>query len=173
MGDCAKSPSAVPSADFGRTVARSAVCHLRTLSRPRSSSMQAVISSPAGRFDDLVKVAQISIEPATEAQARVTREAYRDFGKGSAHPEKLNFGDCFAMRLQRPKVSRCCSKATNSHTLIPSPRAVTAGRSADRVEQKSHTSLIAIIEKTTIDCIFGRTKPKYLIFSMGGSLETR
>jgi hypothetical protein len=30
--------------------------------------MQAVIPSPAGRFDDLVKVAQISIEPATEAQ---------------------------------------------------------------------------------------------------------
>src|SRR3954447_10196804 len=34
------------------------------------------------RFDDLVKEAQIAIEPVTEAQARVAREAYRDFGKG-------------------------------------------------------------------------------------------
>jgi ribonuclease VapC len=48
------------------------------------------------RFDDLLNEAQIAIEPVTEAQARVAREAYRDFGKGSRHPAKLNFGDCFA-----------------------------------------------------------------------------
>jgi ribonuclease VapC len=48
------------------------------------------------RFDDLVNEAQIAIEPVTEAQARVAREAYRDFGRGSRHPAKLNFGDCFA-----------------------------------------------------------------------------
>jgi ribonuclease VapC len=52
------------------------------------------IASP--RFDDLVKEAQIVVEPVTEAQARIAREAYRDFGKGSGHPAKLNFGDCFA-----------------------------------------------------------------------------
>ena len=48
------------------------------------------------RFDDLVKEARIVIEPVSEAQARIAREAYRDFGKGSGHPAKLNFGDCFA-----------------------------------------------------------------------------
>jgi ribonuclease VapC len=53
------------------------------------------------RFDDLVKEAQIVIEPVTEAQARIAREAYRDFGKGSAHPAKLNFGDCFAYALAK------------------------------------------------------------------------
>jgi ribonuclease VapC len=53
------------------------------------------------RFDDLVNEARIAIEPVTEAQARIAREAYRDFGKGSGHPAKLNFGDCFAYALAK------------------------------------------------------------------------
>ena len=53
------------------------------------------------RFDDLIQEAQIIIEPVTEVQARIAREAYRDFGKGSGHPAKLNFGDCFAYALAR------------------------------------------------------------------------
>ena len=55
------------------------------------------------RFDDLIKEAQITIEPVTEAQARIAREAYRDFGKGSGHPAQLNFGDCFAYALAKAK----------------------------------------------------------------------
>src|SRR5437762_13440683 len=53
------------------------------------------------RFDDLIKEAHIAIEPVTEVQTRIAREAYRDFGKGSGHPAKLNFGDCFAYALAR------------------------------------------------------------------------
>ena len=53
------------------------------------------------RFDDLLKEAQLVIEPVTEAQAKMAREAYRDFGRGSGHPAKLNFGDCFAYALSR------------------------------------------------------------------------
>jgi ribonuclease VapC len=53
------------------------------------------------RFDDLIKEAQISVEPVTEAQARIAREAYRDFGKASGHPARLNFGDCFAYALAK------------------------------------------------------------------------
>ena len=53
------------------------------------------------RFDDLVREAQLVIEPVTEAQARVAREAYRDFGRGSGHRAKLNFGDCFAYALAK------------------------------------------------------------------------
>jgi ribonuclease VapC len=48
-----------------------------------------------------MKEAQIIIEPVTEAQARIAREAYRDFGKGSGHPARLNFGDCFAYALAK------------------------------------------------------------------------
>lgn len=53
------------------------------------------------RFDDLLKEAQIIIEPVTEKQARIARDAYRDFGKGSGHKAQLNFGDCFAYALAK------------------------------------------------------------------------
>jgi len=53
------------------------------------------------RFDDLLREAQLIIETVTEAQARIAREAYRDFGKGSRHPAGLNFGDCFAYALAK------------------------------------------------------------------------
>jgi ribonuclease VapC len=53
------------------------------------------------RLDDLLRVGDIAIEPVTEEQARLGREAYRDFGKGSGHPAQLNFGDCFAYALAK------------------------------------------------------------------------
>ena len=53
------------------------------------------------RFDDFIREANISIEPVTEIQAQIARNAYRDFGKGSGHPAKLNFGDCFAYALAK------------------------------------------------------------------------
>ena len=53
------------------------------------------------RVDEPFKIAQISIESVTEAHAQIARDAYRDFGKGSGHPAKLNFGDCFAYALAK------------------------------------------------------------------------
>jgi len=53
------------------------------------------------RFDDLFREAELIIERVTEGQARIAREAYRDFGKGSGHPAGLNFGDCFAYALAK------------------------------------------------------------------------
>ena len=61
------------------------------------------------RFDDLLREARFVIEPVTEAQAHIAREAYRDFGRGSGHPARLNFGDCFAYAL---------AKATNEPLLF-------------------------------------------------------
>ena len=55
------------------------------------------------RFDELVREAELQIEPVTEAHARIAREAYRDFGKGSGHRASLNFGDCFAYALAKAK----------------------------------------------------------------------
>jgi ribonuclease VapC len=51
------------------------------------------------RVDELLQVAGIVIEPVTVEQARRAREAYRDFGRGSGHPARLNFGDCFSYAL--------------------------------------------------------------------------
>jgi ribonuclease VapC len=38
------------------------------------------------RLDDFMAEAEILIEPVTADQTRIGREAYRDFGKGSAIP---------------------------------------------------------------------------------------
>lgn len=53
------------------------------------------------RLDDLIKEAPLSILPFTEAQAKLARAAYQDYGKGSGHPARLNFGDCFAYALAK------------------------------------------------------------------------
>ncbi|MFZ3341149.1 MAG: type II toxin-antitoxin system VapC family toxin [Terriglobales bacterium] len=55
------------------------------------------------RFDELLREANVVIEPVSENQARIARAAYRDFGKGSGHPARLNFGDCFAYALAKAK----------------------------------------------------------------------
>ncbi|MBX9719854.1 MAG: type II toxin-antitoxin system VapC family toxin [Candidatus Obscuribacterales bacterium] len=64
------------------------------------SSKDPIISR---RFDEFIKEAHFLIEPVTDTQARVAREAYKDFSKGSGHPAKLNFGDCFAYALAKVK----------------------------------------------------------------------
>lgn len=53
------------------------------------------------KFDALLQQFAIRIEVVTESQAQIARSAYRDFGKGSGHPAKLNFGDCFAYALAK------------------------------------------------------------------------
>jgi len=46
--------------------------------------------------DDLVQAYGVTIEPFGVDEARVAREAYRDFGRGSGHPAQLNLGDTFS-----------------------------------------------------------------------------
>ena len=55
------------------------------------------------RVDNLIRQAGIVIEPITEQQARIARNAYRDFGKGTGHKAGLNFGDCFAYALAKDR----------------------------------------------------------------------
>jgi ribonuclease VapC len=52
-------------------------------------------------LDDLLALGEIDVQPVTEHQARIARQAYRDFGKGSRHPAQLNFGDCFSYALAK------------------------------------------------------------------------
>ena len=54
-------------------------------------------------FDELIERFKIVIEPVTAAQAKIARQAYRDFGRGSGHRANLNFGDCFTYALAREK----------------------------------------------------------------------
>ncbi|MBX9814417.1 MAG: ribonuclease [Proteobacteria bacterium SG_bin5] len=56
-------------------------------------------SRASANLDALIGRLRITIEPVTPEQARIARQAYRDFGKGSGHPAQLNYGDCFAYAL--------------------------------------------------------------------------
>ncbi|MBA3309336.1 MAG: type II toxin-antitoxin system VapC family toxin [Nocardioidaceae bacterium] len=51
------------------------------------------------RLDELIRALGIEIVDTTAEHARIARAAYHDFGKGSGHPAKLNYGDCFAYAL--------------------------------------------------------------------------
>ncbi len=53
------------------------------------------------RLDEVVAKSNLSIEAVTAEQAHIARAAYRDFGKGSGDPARLNFGDCFAYALAK------------------------------------------------------------------------
>jgi len=50
-------------------------------------------------FEELLDTSGVTLEPVTAGQARVAREAYRRYGRGSGHPAELNYGDCFAYAL--------------------------------------------------------------------------
>jgi ribonuclease VapC len=60
-------------------------------------------ASPVGPAPTTRRSKIFQIEPVTAAQAKIARQAYRDYGKGSGHPANLNFGDCFSYALARDK----------------------------------------------------------------------
>lgn len=55
--------------------------------------------SVSRRLDVLLETADIAIAPFTERQARLARAAFRDYGRRSGHPARLNLGDCFSYAL--------------------------------------------------------------------------
>jgi ribonuclease VapC len=61
------------------------------------SEYTAQIAVDQARF---FRTASIDIEPVTEEQAHVARQAWSDFGKGR-HAAGLNFGDCFSYALAK------------------------------------------------------------------------
>jgi ribonuclease VapC len=53
----------------------------------------------SARFDALLDALDLEVVPFSAAQAHLARRAYRDYGRGSGHPARLNLGDCFAYAL--------------------------------------------------------------------------
>ena len=91
------------AASYAMTIANATARHISAVSYVECAAVIDGSRDPIAsrRFDDLLRVAEVVIESVTEAQARTAREAYRDFGRGSGHPAKLNFGDCFAYALAK------------------------------------------------------------------------
>jgi ribonuclease VapC len=63
--------------------------------------VEAQTRSNGGRqLDAFIRRAGIAIEPVTEEQAHIARQAFLDFGKGR-HYAGLNYGDCFSYALSK------------------------------------------------------------------------
>jgi ribonuclease VapC len=93
------------AAEFAKIIERSAHSRISAVSYLEAGAVIDGSKDPIAsrRFDELIEAAQVEIEPVTEAQGRLARQAYRDFGKTSGHPAKLNFGDCFSYALAKSK----------------------------------------------------------------------
>lgn len=91
--------------EFAKLIERAGQSHISAVSYVEAAAVIDSNKDPIAsrRFDELIEEAQITIEPVTESQARIARQAYRDFGKSSGHPAKLNFGDCFSYALAKAK----------------------------------------------------------------------
>jgi ribonuclease VapC len=85
--------------DAANCLRMSAASYLET-SIVLDSRRDAVASA---RLDEVIEEVEMIIEPVTAEQAKIARQAYRDYGKGSGHPAGLNFGDCFSYALARDK----------------------------------------------------------------------
>jgi ribonuclease VapC len=92
------------AAAIGEALGRSQTSRMSAVSYVEAAVIVDSNRNPvlARRFDDLLREVQIAVEPVTLNQARIAREAYRDFGKGH-HRAGLNFGDCFAYALAKEK----------------------------------------------------------------------
>lgn len=78
-------------------------------------------SSMAHRLDQVVEAADMEIAPVTALHAKLARQAYREFGKGSGHPAQLNFGDCFAYALAKDRDEPLLFKGNDfTHTDVKS-----------------------------------------------------
>jgi len=63
--------------------------------------VEAQTRNNGGRqLDAFIRRAGIVIEPVTEEQAHIARQAFIDFGKGR-HTAGLNYGDCFSYALSK------------------------------------------------------------------------
>ncbi len=91
--------------EFARIIAREGGARLSAASYLETAividSARDPVTSRA--LDAFLAASAITIEAVTPSQARIAREAYRDFGKGSGHAAQLNFGDCLTYALAKEK----------------------------------------------------------------------
>jgi ribonuclease VapC len=52
-------------------------------------------------LDEFLSTSGSTVVPFDEAQARIARQAYVRYGKGSGSPARLNFGDCISYALAK------------------------------------------------------------------------
>ena len=88
---------------FNELIAKAINCRISAANYLEAALVLDAARNPvvSRKLDELIRNAAINIEPVTAVHAKIAREAYRDFGKGSGHLARLNFGDCFAYALAK------------------------------------------------------------------------
>ena len=112
--------------DFARRMETSQSNKMSAANFVETSIVVDADRKPAGSqaFDAFLERASIEIVPVTVEHARLARQAYRDYGKGSGHPARLNFGDCFAYALAKTSGEALLFKGRDfAHTDVASARA--------------------------------------------------
>jgi ribonuclease VapC len=87
---------------FARAIQGATICRL---SAATFVELFMVLESHAGdtgvrEGDTFLRELGVRIEPFSEEQAFIARQAYSKFGKGR-HPARLNLGDCFSYALAK------------------------------------------------------------------------
>ncbi|MCC6196962.1 MAG: type II toxin-antitoxin system VapC family toxin [Burkholderiales bacterium] len=87
---------------YARVIADAEVCRISAANFVEAAIVVEAQTRATGsrQFDAFLRRAGIVVEPVTEEQAHLARQAYADFGKGR-HKAALNFGDCFAYALAK------------------------------------------------------------------------
>jgi ribonuclease VapC len=90
------------AAGYAEALAASASCRISAATYVEASIVVESQTKSRGsrQLDALMNRAGIVIEPVTETQAQLARQAYADFGKGR-HRAGLNYGDCFSYALAK------------------------------------------------------------------------
>ena len=90
------------AAIYAEAIANTSSCRISAANYVEAAVVIEAQNPRAGsrQFDTFMRRARITVEPVTEEQAHLARQAYADFGKGR-HPAGLNFGDCFSYALAK------------------------------------------------------------------------
>lgn len=87
---------------YARAITRADSCRISAATFVETAVVvEAQTRNNGGRqLDAFIRRAGIAIEPVTEEQTHIARQAFIDFGKGR-HPAGLNYGDCFSYALSK------------------------------------------------------------------------
>jgi len=90
------------STRFAQMIAAADRCRISAANLTEAAIVVDLQTDATGgrQFDSFLRRSGIVVEPVTEEQAYLARQAYFDYGKGR-HPAGFNFGDCFAYALAK------------------------------------------------------------------------
>jgi ribonuclease VapC len=87
---------------YAREITRADSCRVSAATFVEAAIVVAAQTKNVGssQLDAFFRSAGVIVEPVTEQQAHIARQAFIDYGKGR-HAAGLNYGDCFSYALAK------------------------------------------------------------------------